>query len=205
MMIRDDLSDKLVHLTRGATNQAAAESFLAILHGKKIVGGTGDIRGSFKCVCFSESPVSKLGIILSQPSTHGMRYSPFGVMVSKQWLFEKGGRPVIYQSEDEFSLLPEELQYRHVRYEPHNKIDHTWEREWRIRTDALELDSNETTVIVPNRPWETWFLKKHAAAAGRRAMVLHGLGGVRLPPWHIMVLEDLGVPVPSIDPPPELD
>jgi hypothetical protein len=134
-MIRDDISDKLVHLTRGKTAQAAANDFLSILEDKKIVGGTGGIKGQYRCVCFSEAPLQKLASILSQYSAQGMRYKPFGIMVSKTWLFEKGGRPIIYQSDREYKQLPKELQYRHVRYEPNNGVVFTWEREWRICID----------------------------------------------------------------------
>jgi hypothetical protein len=45
------------------------------------------------------------------------RYSPFGIMVSKQWLFAQGGRPVIYQSAEEYQLLTENHRWRHVLYE----------------------------------------------------------------------------------------
>ena len=203
-MIRDDLSDKLVHLTRGDTDQIAADAFQSILQEKRLRGGIGDIKGQYCCVCFSEAPVSKLGSILSTPAAHGVRYKSFGIMVSKRWLFEKGGRPVIYQPKNEFDLLPEVLRYRHVTFEPDKNIDFTWEREWRIRIEELELDPSHTTVVVPNRAWEDWFLDRHAAMLGRRALVLRGYTGpksVSKQPWHFIVLEDLGVPVASIDPP----
>src|SRR5436190_24168723 len=106
-MIRDDLSDKLVHLTRGATDQAAADAFLSIVKERKVRGGSGCIKGGFRCVCFSEAPVSKLSHILANPSAHGMRYRPFGVMVDKTWLFSRGGRPVIYQPDADYELLHE--------------------------------------------------------------------------------------------------
>ncbi|GAG63688.1 unnamed protein product, partial [marine sediment metagenome] len=32
----------------------------------------------------------------------------------------------------EYDILPEELKYRHVRYELESDIDFTWEREWRL-------------------------------------------------------------------------
>lgn len=41
------------------------------------------------------------------------------------------------------------MRYRHVRYEPDRGIDHTWEREWRIRTDELILDPKQTLVVIP--------------------------------------------------------
>jgi hypothetical protein len=78
------------------------------------------------------------------------RYEPYGIAVTKLWLFEKGGRPVIYDHPDAFDLLPESQQYRFMKYDPINGIDFTWEREWRIRTDSLELDPAQTLVVVPS-------------------------------------------------------
>lgn len=203
-MIRDDLSNKLVHLTRGESDQEAAGKFSSILEGKRLQGGTGDIKGRYRCVCFSEAPIQKLASILSARSEHGMRYKPFGIMVSKQWLFEKGGRPVIYQPDKEYELLPNELRYRHVRFEPNRGVDFTWEREWRIRVDALDLEPPSTTIVVPNRSWEEWFQNAHIEKLSRRALVTDGFIGpssVSRQQWHFVVLEDLGVPVPSVDPP----
>ena len=104
-MIRDDLSDKLIHLTRGQTYEDAASVFSAILEQKRLLGGTGCIKGDFRCVCFSEAPISQLSRILANRMAHGMRYMPFGVMLPKAWLFVQGGRPVIYQPDSEFELL----------------------------------------------------------------------------------------------------
>ena len=202
-MIRDDLSDKLIHLTRGESDQSAANNFLSILQSKTLKGGTSCIKGKYQCVCFSEAPVGKLSYILANPSVHGMRYKPFGIMVSKEWLFLKGGRPVIYQPDEEYEFLHESQKFRHVRYEPNNDVDFTWEREWRILTSNLEIDPNCTTVVVPNRSWEEWFQNRHTAKLSRSAFAIGSIGpkSVSKQPWHFMVLEDLGVPVPSIDPP----
>jgi hypothetical protein len=194
-MIRDDLSNKLIHLTRG---EEAAETFKKILDDKKLIGNDGNIKGSYKCVCFSEAPISKLSLILAQTMAHDMRYKPFGVMVDKEWLFDQGGRPVIYQSNAEYDLLDENQKYRHVRYEPSNKIDFTWEREWRIQTDNLLLDPEHTTVIVPNREEERRVLQPHEDKIWRRAAVgmLGGMPSSTIKsPWHFIVLEDLGVKI----------
>lgn len=202
-MIRDDVSSKLVHLTRGEPDQVAAEAFLSIVEDRKLRGGTECVKGGYRCVCFSEAPLSKLTQILANPSAKGMRYKPFGVMVDKSWLFERGGRPVIYQSDAEYSLLHETQRFRHVRYEPES-VDFTWEREWRVHADDLELDPSVTTLVVPNRTWEKWALDQHTAMLSRRAIVLRGMIGPRSVtefPWHFVVLEDLGVDVPSVAPP----
>ena len=203
-MIRDDLSEKLIHLTRGATDKDAADAFLSIIKERKLRGGTGCIKGGFSCVCFSEAPVSKLAHILANPSAHGMRYRPFGVMVDKQWLFSKGGRPVIYQTDAEYELLHESQKFRHVRYEPNDGVDFTWEREWRMHGHELELDSQGATLVVPTRAWEKWSQDNHTAMLSRRALVTMGFIGPRSVsdyPWHFIALQDLGVDVPSVDPP----
>ena len=161
-MIRDDLSSRLIHLTRGET-QVAADTFRTIIEERKLLGGSGCIKGEFKCACFSEAPLSKLTQILANPTPHGMRYKPFGVMVQKEWLFNQGGRPVIYQPDGEYDLLHDSQRYRHVRYEPPD-VDFTWEREWRIQKDELILDPSETTLIVPTRAWEKWAQDQHMDA-----------------------------------------
>ncbi|MFH1560824.1 MAG: hypothetical protein ABID84_05385 [Chloroflexota bacterium] len=199
-MIRDDVSSRLIHLTRGEPEKVAAEAFLSIVKERKIRGGTECIKGGYRCVCFSEAPLSKLTQILANPAASGMRYKPFGVMVEKEWLFKRGGRPVIYQPDAEYSLLHETQRFRHVRYEP-SSVDFTWEREWRIRTDELELDPSVTTLVVPNRAWEKWALGQHTAMLSRRASGWGGSIGPRSVtefPWHFVVLEDLGVEVPSV-------
>jgi len=199
-MIRDDLSANLVHLTRGETDQLAAAAFLSIFESRQLRGSSRDIRGGSKCVCFSEAPLAKLATVLATPGNQAMRYKPFGVMVSKNWLFAAGARPAIYQPDNEFELLCERQQFRHVRYEP-GTTDYTWEREWRLRADALELNPDHVTLIVPTRAWERWALKKHANEARPRNIALQGLAPIAPFPWHIAVLEDLGVSMPAVEPP----
>ena len=169
-MIRDDISDRLIHLIRGDTDEDAADTFLKILKQRCLRGGIGYIKGKYECVCFSESPISQLSRILANPSPHGMYYKPFGIMVSKDWLFERGGRPVIYQPDSEFELLKKSQEYRHVRYEP-GSVDFTWEREWRIQTRKLSLKPEQTTMVVPTRKWEEWYQNKQFARHSKKAIV----------------------------------
>lgn len=194
-MIRGDLSNCLVHLTRGVDSAAAEAAFLSIFRSKTLRGSTRDIRGGYKCICFSEAPISVLAHSLSLPMSHGTRYAPFGVMVRKDWLFSKGGRPVIYQPEAEYGLLHEDHRYRHVRYDPVNGPDFSWEREWRLRSDELHLDESKVTFIVPTRAWEERFFEEHESAQIGVNMFFGGdmpisIGRV---PWHFIALEDLGL------------
>lgn len=195
-MIAHDLSENLVHLTRGDSYQEASGILEKILGERRLLGGTGFIKGEYRCVCFTEAPIARLGMILAQPTAHQNRYMPYGIMVKKQWLFRKGGRPVIYQPDGDFAVLPEELRYRHVRYEP-PKIDHSWEREWRIQTEALQLEPEEVTIVVPNRAWADRVRDRHASEASMIAMVAPVMAGsAARVPWHFLSLEDLGVPIP---------
>jgi hypothetical protein len=196
-MIRDDLSDRLVHLTKGSSESEAAERFLSIVRQATLLGGTGLIRDARPCVCFSEAPISKLGSILAAPTAHGMPYAPFGVMIAKATLFALGGRPVIYQPDADFELLHQSHRYRHKAYEPGRELDFTWEREWRIQVDRLPLDSKEVTLVVPNRVWSDYIFDQHAGNQ-RDAVIMFDEDmafGIKKCPWHFLVLEDLGIPL----------
>jgi hypothetical protein len=195
-MIRGDLSERLIHLTRGDTDVEAMKAFFSIARSRKLHGSDRGIRGGHKCVCFSEAPIAVMAEMLANRES---RYAPLGVMVDKTWLFGQGGRPVIYQPESEFGLLPKALQYRHVRYEPDRRKDKdfSWEREWRLRADVVDLDPSITTLVVPHRHIVEQFKEEHLAHQRSTAYFLadaayQALQGM---PWHFLVLEDLGLEV----------
>ena len=161
--MRADVSDKLVHFTGPRDDWNEANSRLrSIITERCIRGGTGMIRSGDRCVCFTEAPLLSLSNGLVNPSNYS-RYSPFGIIIEKSWLFDRGGRPVIYQPEAEYSALPEELRWRHVRYEPtgESRIDFTWEREWRIKCDELQILPNEAAIVVPSDDWANALVHDH--------------------------------------------
>jgi hypothetical protein len=196
-VIRDDLSDRLVHLTKGQSEKEAAQNFLNIVRTKTLRGGTGYMKGGFRCVCFTEAPIGKLAHILAQPSVHGMQYAPLGIMLDKLTLFQAGGRPVIYQPDSDYHLLAQSQRFRHKRYEPDAGIDFSWEREWRILTDAFCLNPASVTLIVPNRAWSDYLFKRHADDLQSYALVMKDMAYALIDkcPWHFLVLEDLGLHV----------
>ena len=201
-MIRDDLSNKLIHLIRGDTVEDAFGKFQSILNEGKLRGGTGYIKGNYRCVCFTETPISKLGYVLANPDVANMRYRPMGIMLDKKWVFEQGGRPVIYQPTSDYEKLPEELRYRHVCLEldrPGTPVDLTWEREWRLHKDELPLPIESTTVILPARYWRDVLVEAHMDEIQGQVQVLgkNATLAVTPYPWHIIVLEDLGIPIPD--------
>jgi hypothetical protein len=146
MMTRPDLSDSLIHFTKDSTEGSAANTFCQIVTDGVLKGGIGMIKGGYSCVCFSEAPLTALKNGLVNPAKIKQKYAPLGFMVKKDWLFEQGGRPVIYQPESEFSLLPDSMRWRHVTYEPPS-IDFSWEREWRIHCDELLITPDDVKLI----------------------------------------------------------
>lgn len=154
-MSREDLSKFIIHWTKGETNEEAFKVLTQIVLSKKILGGSGNIKGGFHCVCFAEAPQNTFHKVLG-------KYKPFGIKIAKSWLFEIGGRPVIYQSESEYDSLLEEMRWRHVRYEPNRNppIDFTWEREWRIKTKEVPIEPNMSTIVVPGQTWITTLAKQ---------------------------------------------
>ncbi len=147
-MARDDLSNYLVHWIKGDTDQEAFDILHRIVSERRLLGGVGRIKGGYRCVCFTEAPENTFHKVMG-------RYRPFGVQVSKKWLFSQGGRPVIYQAGHEFNLLSESHKWRHVRYEPDADppIDFTWEREWRILADEVALPAGLARILVPHEDW----------------------------------------------------
>jgi hypothetical protein len=190
-MVRDDLSERLIHLTRDFSGITGKERFKQILNQKKIIGNNNTIRGGSKVICFSEAPIASLGRLVALENEVA-RYSPYGFMFKKEHLYKLGARPVIYQAENEYDLLGEPIKYRHVRFEPNAdpKVDWTWEREWRIKSDELILNPNEVTLIIPNRQIEEEL--KNSNHAHNIAMSIIEVPAAERFDWHFIVLEDLG-------------
>lgn len=158
-----DISPYLVHFTRGDTYDAAFRRLAGIIAERRLHGTDTNIRGGYRCICFSEAPLATLdgGLVNER---YYSSYSPFGLVVSKRWLFGLGGRPVIYQTEEEYHVLPSSHKWRHVRYdirEGRETIDFTWEREWRIRVESLEVSPNVASVVVPNSEWAQRLIREH--------------------------------------------
>ena len=154
-MPRADMADHLVHFMSGPRWGDAFRTLQTVIDERRLIGSGRVNRGGYLCVCFSEAP---LQVVRGGPVNDDgySRYTPFGILFDKRWIFAQGGRPVIYQPEAEYNLLPEELRWRHMRYEidgPEH-VDFTWEREWRLHVDELQFDPSNAVVIVPNADWE---------------------------------------------------
>jgi hypothetical protein len=150
-MSRADLTDSLIHFIKASSDGEAYDILSSIARDRALRGGSGFIKGGYKCVCFADLSLSLAegGFMNAAGNT---RYTPFGVMVPKDWLFARGGRPVIYQPDDEFAQLPDTHRWRHVTFNlGENPVDFTWEREWRIQCERLDLEPSIATLIVPHQ------------------------------------------------------
>lgn len=153
-VIRSDISEYLIHFTKGTSIEHAFQNLKDILRDGKIKGATHLIKGGYNCVCFSEAPLPSIPDGLVNPAYYS-RYSPFGILVSKELVFSLGGRPVIYQPESEYDLLPQSHRWRHVTFNlvSSDKVDFTWEREWRLLVPHFDINPSNSKIIVPNKTW----------------------------------------------------
>ena len=159
IITRIETSDNLVHLLKGYDYLECFNVLYQILRKKVLLGSNQYIKGKYNCICFTETSIeclSRYGFVNKQGYSS---YRPFGIIVKKDWLFGKGGRPVIYQTEEEFFLSSEEQRWRHVTYDPNAKppVDFSWEREWRIKSDELHITPEECRVLVPDSVSEDIF------------------------------------------------
>lgn len=196
-MSRVDIAQHLVHFTRGDSFEEAFQRLRKILADRVLLGGTGRIKGKYACVCFSEAPINCLSDGLVNESLYS-KYSPFGIVVSKEWLFSRGGRPVIYQPADEWDQLQESHRWRHVLYEirpDRSHSDFTWEREWRILREVLEIEPSSARVVVPDRDWRSRLIEESEQESAYEVAQLSQVVGhdqaelYRTPcPWTILPL-----------------
>ena len=162
-MSRSDISPNLIHFTRGETLDGAFRRLQKIISDRKLIGSDNMIMGGHRCVCFSEAPLETLPNGLVNDDYYS-KYSPFGITVSKKWLFEQGGRPVIYQPVSEYKVTSESQRWRHVTYElreGRTSSDFTWEREWRINCDELPFDQTAAAIVVRNLDWADRLVREH--------------------------------------------
>lgn len=166
---RADFTNSLIHLTRErnikrrhfevvngideATKVSAFEVLKEILTDGIIRGSgkEGFIKGAERAVCFSEVPLSGVKYFANTKGDEA-RYRFYGIAISKRAAFDCGGRPVIYLPDDEGNWIPPDQKWRHVRFE-YGTVDHTHEREWRVKGD-LDLKNVPGFYVILWNPSE---------------------------------------------------
>lgn len=175
---RSDISMGLVHLTKGNDKLNSFQVLMKILKEQKLIGSTnqtingvprGFICGNEPVVCFQDVPLFSLSenILLEQQMhsdapTAPIRYTAFGLRFDKRYIFQKGGRPVIYEkTEVAKKFLPNDEYWRIVKLDLDNVdniIDWTHEREWRIKGD-FSFDLNEVEILLSDQDSVNKFYK----------------------------------------------
>jgi hypothetical protein len=195
--MRKDISDKLIHFTKSRDGATAFEVLIEILDSGSLIASDSLIKGGYSCVCFTEAPIEalKLGFRNWRGSS---KYEGFGAMFSKRWVFERGGRPVIYQPDEEFGALSEQHRWRHVRYEPLREppVDFTWEREWRVQCFDLMFEASSVVVVAPDYTWAKQFdsrygeytIERYGELMDDDELEYHAFGGPT--PWRIVALNE---------------
>ena len=149
------MAARITHLTRGNDADDAFKNLWKILVDKKLngSGNSGFINGERKAVCLQELPLSAIAENLRYEEilSDKIRYSPFGVRFHKMFIYNKGGRQVIYENKEIMKkLLPENEYWRIVDLDltdPKSFVDWTNEREWRVPGE-LSFSYNNIEVIV---------------------------------------------------------
>lgn len=222
-LVRRDIGSLVFHFTRKPdadlvriTERHGGETIMpasayAVLH--KILSdaelrGTGDWSGGHPCICFTEAPIEEFASVfslvqLAASQDERPRYEPYGIAVSKRWLYAQGGRPVIYDHPDRFGEYPDNLRYRLVPYDPERDIDFTWEREWRIAGSSLRLDPAQTLVIVPTASEAFDVVYDYAdiqAEYDHDGDEWYPSGAYHRPRWLAVSLDLFGVKIPEYQP-----
>jgi hypothetical protein len=81
--MREDMSDFLIHFTKGESKETAYQNLKSIIEQQRVNGFNSLIRDGSECVCFSEAPLSSLKSGLLNPSFYSC-YSPFGILTNKK-------------------------------------------------------------------------------------------------------------------------
>ncbi|WP_262996258.1 hypothetical protein [Alteromonas salexigens] len=87
--MRTDISQYLYHWVKADTEELTVEILCKIIESRRLLDSDGFITGKQKCVCFTEAPMNKF-------HREEYRYKKFGVRFEKNYIFSRGGRPVIY-------------------------------------------------------------------------------------------------------------
>lgn len=168
---RMDLSSRITHLTKGKDEDEAFDNLINILGEKRIKGSTtksGFICGEIPAVCLQDAPLSAIAENLQyeeklrKEENQKIRYLGFGIRFQKDFIYRKGGSPVIYDDTDEAKkYLSENEWWRIVKLDlsnSDNTVDWTHEREWRVPKEII-FEYSQCEVILPSAKYYKRFVE----------------------------------------------
>jgi hypothetical protein len=149
----DDYLDELI--LSDVTDHSAFAALMRIVTSGRVLASSRGIRGKIPVVCFTAVPLAELSE-LHVYRKHRARwdFQPYGICVRRQWLEQRGARPVQYGNDQLWSALPpDERPFFQVRQTSSGRMDWRAEREWRhVGEIALaDLPPDAGFVFVPSR------------------------------------------------------
>ncbi len=171
--------------------ESAYQTFMQILSDTVIKHGEIYKTNGHPCICFTESPEYFM-------HSDKSKYQPFGFKFLKRYVFELGGRAVIYAPDYEKNLIHEDSMWRYMRHDPlaySDKtpygVDFTWEREWRLPDASLEV-TNCMSIIVPNDDYAQRFHNDTEQLLNSNAEYIHEVYGEHEPhPNYVEYIETI--------------
>jgi hypothetical protein len=151
--IREDISDYLFHFTKGEDAFLTLEQIIADEAIK-------DVKNN-GYICFTETPIYMLERyfkFIAKQYKVAKILAPYGIGIRRDWLFNKGARPVIYGLPEEKSVLPESMQWRFVSVNP-PCVDWLWLREWRINIQEIRFRPEDIVIITNTEDEQILFWK----------------------------------------------
>lgn len=157
--LKRDYSPFLVHLTKAAPDGTSAKDILAkilkerelkafnawCLFNSEFATTSPDFVEDFKVVCFTETPIDQISLLLRPVSGRGNQPEPYGIIFDKQFMRSKGGNSVFYVGDTLMPILWDtykrakdngfsegESKFLALVNRCDEDIDFHWEREWRI-------------------------------------------------------------------------
>jgi hypothetical protein len=164
---RIDHTDYLIHFTKDSKDWNYEDSyklFIQIILEGHLKESSHFRLGDIPSICFTEASYSALAANYKLNKKYFSRYSPFGFMFAKRYIYKLGGLPVIYSPREDFEKDNDKTNWRTVAYYPLSPIrkvfrDYTWEREWRIKPDdgKLGIDPQYVWLVFPSKIWAEKF------------------------------------------------
>ena len=109
------------------------------------------LEDEFKVVCFTETPIDQINVLLTEVSGRNFKPKPYGLVFKKEYIRQQGGNPVFYTTKEiasplwslYWSLSEEEQEQSSGEVckllalvnRCDEDMDFHWEREWRIVGD----------------------------------------------------------------------
>ncbi len=143
-------------LQRPSADRSPLATLRQLIGTRKLLASPQAIRGGTAVVCFTAIPLGQLPQRrVFRPHRTRWDFEPYGICIRRQWLVQRGARPVQYGPAELWSALPEAerpfFQAQQSRTAP-RAIDWTAEQEWRHIGDVPldEVPSEAAFLFVPS-------------------------------------------------------